>query len=125
MVNLEALSKRAETSEDGEAFLPIARRPGGRVGVGARAGPGRSPDFFVEVVLDLFPDRPRVSPSRMETGSAILEWLRLRGYSLACDDAGVITCERSVDPIALPRELGEVGGVLDWTPKRGGSRLRA
>ena len=117
MADLESLARRARTSGDGEALLPIAKGPGLRVAVGARAGKGPDPDFFVEVVLDPFPERPDVNPERFGSQGAIVERLRRRGYSLNCDDAGILTCERTIGRSRIPREIREQPRMLEPRPK--------
>lgn len=119
MVDLGSLARRANASGDGEAYVAVARGPGYRLGVGARASRGREPTFFVEVVLDPFPDRPRLEPSRLRERAAIGERLRSRGYELRCDDAGVITGERSLDRTDPERELREVARLLTAEPRKG------
>lgn len=108
MVELAALARRAKASEDGEAFATVAKGTGFRLGIGARASVDGGTTFFVEVVLDPFPDRPRVEPTRVRDQAALGEQLRKRGYDLCCDDAGVITGERTLgeaDPRGEVREM--------------------
>lgn len=112
MVDLGSLARRAKASGDGEAYASVAKGPGYRLGVGARASRGREAAFFVEVVLDPFPDRPRLEPGRLREQATIGERLRSRGYDLCCDDAGVITCERALDRTDPEGELREVARLL-------------
>lgn len=112
MVDLKALAKRAQESEDGEAYAPIARMPGCRVGIGARVASRGDPDYFVEVVLDPFPDRPEVRPEQAAEQSALAERLRRRGYSLSCDDAGVLTCERTLGASEARKEITAVPRIV-------------
>lgn len=118
MVDVTSLARRARTSECGEAYVPIAKEAGYRLGVGARSSAGRDPDFFVEVVVDPFPDRPAVDPGRLENQAALLERLRRRGYLLSCDDAGVVTCERRIDRTSATGETREVTKLLTSPPPR-------
>ncbi len=118
MVNPESLSRRARTSPDGEAYVAITKAAGYRVGAGARAVSGRDPEFFVEVVLDPFPDRPAVDPGSLAAQGAVAERLRRRGYALTCDDAGILTCERTVTRSSLGKEVREVPLLLAGSPRR-------
>lgn len=123
MIRLDSLAEQARTSEDGEAYLAVAKEPGYRIGVGARASMERDPEFFVEVVLDPFPDRPEVNPGVLADRSALLERLRRRGYALSCDDAGVVTCERKLSRAASAGEAKAISGLL--RPPRKSSRRHA
>ncbi len=123
MVDLTSLTRRARSSEDGEAYTPIARAAGYRLGAGARVVPGGAPEFFVEVVLDPFPHRPAVDPEDVAARSVLAERLRRRGYSLNCDDAGVITCERTMRRASVAKELQEAPRLLKRSP-RGKVRAR-
>jgi hypothetical protein len=116
MTDPKSLLDRARNSDDGEAYASIAKGAGFRIGVGGRTARGRDPSLFVEVVLDPFPERPRVNPGRLADQSEIVAWLEARGYLVACDDDGTITCERTVDANraaeevqAVKRLLGSVG----------------
>lgn len=108
MVDLKSLVRQARESGDGEAYAPIAKSTGCRVGVGARAARGRRPVFFVEVVLDPFPERPAVRPERAAEQGTLAERLRRRGYSIRCDDAGVLSCERTLRGPAVRKEVEEI-----------------
>lgn len=124
MIDLVALSKRAESSGDHEAYVAVARNTGYRIGVGARKAADLGPRFFVEVVLDPFPSRPKVDLDELVMESAMVRRLHLRGYTLACDDAGVITCERTFDRRAVLREVREVQGILDASREKTRARRR-
>ncbi len=112
MVDVASLARRARKSGDGEAYQAIERGDGSRLGVGARASRGSEPQFFVEVILDPFPERPLVDPAQMASRAALLERLKGRGYALSCDDAGVVTCERVVRGAASRAEATEVSKLL-------------
>ncbi len=118
MVDLESLARRARSSADGEAYLAVAKDRGYRIGAGARAAAVGDFRFFVEVILDPFPDRPDVDPDRLEEQAALLEALKRRGYALVCDDAGVITCERTMGREAASREIHELPGFLLAKPQK-------
>ncbi len=118
MVDLKSLARRAKSSTDGEAYVAVAKARGYRIGAGARAVPGDEPRFFVEVVLDPFPDRPDVDPERLVERAVLLQTLQRRGYALACDDAGVVTCERTLDRAAASREIRELPELLLSAPRK-------
>lgn len=95
--------ERAHRSEEREAFLTVGRRPGLRIGAGARA-----PDiFFVEVLVDLFPDG-RVDLRRIETAVTQLRWLEGRGFCLSCRDDHVVCAEKSVNETEVEREAAAI-----------------
>ncbi len=107
-MDLESLLERSRSSEDGEAYAPVAKGVGFRIGVGARRGSGGEPLVFVEVVLNPFPDRPRVRSEQLRSDGARVSWLVSRGYTVACDTDGTITCERNVAPGRAEREAEAV-----------------
>ncbi len=113
MVDLASLARRARASEDGESYLAIAKEPGFRIGMGARTSRRHDPDFFVEVVLNPFPDRPGVDPGHLEAQARLLKQLRDRGYALSCDDGGVVTCERVMARTAASEETAEISTLLN------------
>ena len=123
MMDLDSLSRRARRSGDGEAYVALARDVGSRYGVGARYASDGKREFFIEVVLDPFPHRPEVDPSDLAGQSARAARLRRRGYSLCCDDAGFITCERTVDRDSVQTELRAVRRLT--RPALNGRRPRA
>lgn len=125
MPDLASLALHARTSEGGEAYLPIAKGPGYRLGIGARVGHGRPPNFFVEVVLDLVPHRPDVDPGRLAERAALLERFRDRGYSLSCDDAGVVTCEQAATRNSSAREIRAASALLARRSRKPRSRPRS
>lgn len=102
---LKALLDRARSSGDGEAYAPVAKGSGFRIGMGVRLGSSRDPTLFVEVVLNPFPDRPRVDPGRMRRQSEQVAVLEARGYVLGCDADGTVTCERILARSRIPQEL--------------------
>ncbi len=103
----KALLRNARESEDGEAYEAVARGRGFRVGVGARRAA-----VFVEIILDPFPERPRVTPQRLAAQAALVKRLQARGYAVACDADSTITCERPVAPGRLASEIRTVTGFL-------------
>ncbi len=125
MAGTASLAERARKSGDGEAYDAIAKEGAYRLGLGARISHGSEPDFFVEVVLDPFPDRPLVDPARLEAQASLLERLQRRGYTLSCDDAGVVTCERTLRRGEPRREAAEVSELLPSHRTRDGRRARS
>lgn len=127
MVDSKSLLKRARRSAGGEAYASIAKAPGFRVGVGARMVRGRDPSVFVEIVLDPFPERPRVNPGCLANEGEIIAQLEARGYAIACDEDNTVTCERPVDREGATREVREVLRMLESPrgsspPRRAASR---
>lgn len=112
IVDLASLARRARTSGHGEAYTVLAKGPGYRLGVGARVSGGREPTFFVEVVLDPFPDRPRIDPSRLRAQALLGERLRTQGYDVSCDDSGMMTYEGALEATDPERALDEVEALL-------------
>ncbi len=83
--------EKATCSEEMEAFQTMGRRPGLRIGAGARA----PETYFVEVLIDLFPDG-RVDLIRIEEALVQLRWLEARGYRLSCRDDRAVCGERAI-----------------------------
>lgn len=107
-MDLKGLLGRARASEDGEAYAPVVKRTGFRIGMGARRGSDGELLLFVEVVINPFPDRPRVRPEQLRSDGDHVSWLENRGYRVACDADGTITCERNVAPGRAEREIEAV-----------------
>ncbi len=118
MVDPRDLLRRASASDDGEAYVTVARGAGVRLGAGARATPSRAPGVFVEVILDPFPDRPRVTSGRLIQQAQVLDRLNERGYVVSCDPDGTIACECRVPPERLDEELRIVRRILSLHPAR-------
>ena len=72
----------------------------------------------MEVVLDPFPDRPRVSGERLQGQGRHVAWLEDRGYKVTCDADGTLTAERILDEDRLDDELRSLRGRF------GGSNLK-
>lgn len=113
LVSTKALLRRARESEGGEAYTSVAKGPGFRIGAGARVQPNRGSTVFVEVLLDPFPDRPRVVPGHLAQGGVVIEQLEARGYVVACDDDGTIACERTVAPQAVAGEIRALRRLIE------------
>lgn len=118
MEDLKSLLKRARRSGGGEAYASIARGAGVRVGLGVRTVRGRSPSVFVEVVLEPFPERPRVNPDRLARQTELITLLSARGYAITCHDGGTIACERTVVQEQARREVREIVRILETPPSR-------
>ncbi len=116
MTDLASLARRARASDDGEAFTAVAKGSGYRLGLGARAAGNGGLVFYVEIVLDPFPDRPRLEPGRVRRQAAVCERLQSRGYELSCDDSGCITCERTLYEVDPQKELRDVANLLAEDP---------
>lgn len=112
MVDLRSLVEQTRRSPDGEGYLPLAKGPGYRTGVGARLTAGGEAVLFIEAVLDLFPNRPRVDAGRLADRAELLVRLRERGYAITTDDDSTILCEREVAPRSVGREARELERLL-------------
>ena len=88
-----ALSKRAQSSVEKEAYIQWERTSTYRIGVGAKANPPTLPSFFVEVIISLSTDNRQVDLQRLENTLACLKSLKARGYTLTYEDGGFISCE--------------------------------
>jgi hypothetical protein len=103
LIDTKALMGTAETSEEGEAFMTVLRSPGLRVGVGARV----PSVFFVEVLVDLFPD-DRVDLDEVERAVDGLRCLESLGYRLSCRDDHVVCGEKAVLEKEVENEVAAV-----------------
>jgi hypothetical protein len=79
--------------------------------VGARATP-KPAAVFVEVVLDPFPERPRVVAERLADQADVVKRLQARGYDVACDEDSTICCERPMTPGRVAEEIRSVKRLL-------------
>ena len=98
-IDIHFLQEEAKKSEDKEAFTVLARMPNCRVGVGARLEPPEQPIFFVEIIVSLCGSHHVVNLDFLEKNLAVLKQLRGRGYLLACEEDGTVSCE-----LAIPSE---------------------
>jgi hypothetical protein len=102
-IDVRGLMDRALRSEEREAFQTMARRPGLRIGAGARA----PHTYFVEVLVDLFPPGP-VDLDSIEKALGQLRWLEARGYRLSCRDGRAVCGERVLSPEEMENEVAVV-----------------
>lgn len=110
MTDARALAEEAKESGNGESYRILERTPVYRIAAGAR---GRSRlAFFVEVILDPFPHRPRVESSDLEEAAARARSLAARGYALTYQDDGSVSCEKSVESRELSREIVSVRALV-------------
>jgi hypothetical protein len=100
MIDMKGLMERAARSEEREAFQTMDRRPGLRIGAGARA----PSTFFVEVLIDPFPEG-LVDLDAMEKALGQLRWLEVRGYRLSCRDGRAVCGERVMPQEELVNEV--------------------
>jgi hypothetical protein len=95
-IDLEALSRKAQSSPRGESYARLESDEDLRVGVGARIKQQEA-RYFVEVVIPICRGE-KVNIPELEKKIALLKSLEKRGYALICEDDGSISCE-----IELPR----------------------
>ncbi len=110
MIRAKALAREARRSAGGEAYRLVVRTPALRIGVGARGGP--RPEFFVEVIVDPFPRRPRVDPDAVERALAGIRRLAARGYALTCSEDGSVLGERRAGARSLGGEVEAVRALV-------------
>jgi len=117
VVSTKEILRRAKESEDGEAYAAVARGPGFRIGVGARTAP-KPAAVFIEVILDPFPERPRVSAERLAHQAEVVTRLQTRGYVVECDEDSTITCERRMAPARVAGEIRDVQRLIEGKERR-------
>ncbi len=102
-IDTKGLMEKAVRSEVREAFQTMDRRPGLRIGAGARA-----PHlYFVEVLIDMFPGG-QVDLDNIQKALRVLLWLEERGYRLSCRDDRAVCGEKAVSEGALENEVAAV-----------------
>lgn len=111
-MDLKTLRNRASRSDNREAYEVVERTASGRIGVGVRLGGSRPPRYFVEIVLDPSPNRPRVTPGLLKRAGSLAGRLLERGYALRAEDDGCLTCEKAVDARGIPREVREMRELM-------------
>ncbi len=118
------LLREARESAGGEAYAAVAKDTGFRLGMGARTDPEDGAAVFIEIVLDPFPDRPRVHANRLAAQGQLIAQLEARGYAVCCDDDSTVTCERTVMPDDAEGEIRAVLSLTKSRANRPGSRAR-
>ncbi len=97
-IDLWSLQAEAERSDGHEAFKPLSGAPNCRVGVGSRLTTAKKPTFFVEVLVNLCREHQPLDLRSVENHVILLKQLRIRGYTLNCEEDGCISCELVVRP---------------------------
>jgi hypothetical protein len=95
-ININALLKQAEASEDKETYQNINKTSTCKLGVGARVG-APQPSFFIEIIVNLCPDCSEVDLTFLEQALNCLKELKANGYTLNCHDDNNISCEKPVN----------------------------
>jgi hypothetical protein len=120
-VDTKELMEKAARSEEKESFQTVARGPGLRLGAGARA----PRNYFVEVLVELFPDG-QVDLDQVEKVLGQLRWLEARDYRLSCRDDRAVCGERAVSEEEMENEVAAVrlytGAALEKDYSRERSR---
>jgi hypothetical protein len=103
-LNIQKMLKEAESSENQEVYFSIDKNRNCRIGVIARSTRSKSPRFFIEVIVCLFPNYGKVDLQSLKREIAFLEELHKRNYSLTCQDGNYISCEMEVSINNLAEE---------------------
>jgi hypothetical protein len=113
-INTKTLLKTAESSEDNEAYQPIAKTEQCRVGIGARLPlPAQTPTFFVEIVVNMCPACTKADLNFLERALNVLKALEQKGYMLTCQDGNSILCEKTATEQNLQGELEEAKSIVE------------
>lgn len=102
-IDAERLKREARIAEHGEAYQPMGRRDGIRIGVGARFTPPDETDYFIEVVVPVSTGQG-VDLEEMEAKLNVLRRLQEEGFSLISQEDSSISCELQTQGEDLVRD---------------------
>jgi len=111
--DVQALEEDAKQSKCGEFYRTLMKRDSCRVGVGARQDTQGKLSFFLEVLISLCSDSPRVDLHRLEKMLPFLKELEARGYTLNCEDDGCLSCEATVARKDMTNEYSAVLSAME------------
>jgi hypothetical protein len=112
-IDIHFLQEEAKKSEDKEAFTVLTRMPNYRVGVGARMESPEQTIFFVEIIVSLCASDHVVNLDFLKKNLAILRQLKERGYVLACEEDGTVSCELAVPLENLTVEYEATTSIIE------------
>jgi hypothetical protein len=112
--DVQALEEDTRKSKRGESYRILMRGDNCRVGVGARLETQGRLSFFLEILIFLCSNSPRVDLRQLEKMLTLLKVLEARGYTLSCEDDGCLSCEATV---AQQNVTDECSAVLSAVEK--------
>jgi len=112
LVDARALLEEARDSGHGESYRITDRGQCFRIGVGVRLKANKV-SFFIDALVNLCPDSPEVELSILERKLEILRGLKLRGYSLSCQDSGSVLCELDVPEKEIAPERESIKAICE------------
>jgi hypothetical protein len=95
-IDVKDLLKEAEKSEYNEFYKLVERNENYRIGVGIELAPSGQPLFFIETVVRLCADIPKLDLNFLERTLLFLKELNKRGYSVFCEDDSSVTCQKLI-----------------------------
>jgi len=111
LVDAKALLDEARDSGHGESYRITDRGQCFRIGVGVRLAPEKA-SFFIDALVNLCPDSPEVDLSLLERKLKLLRELKLKGYSLSCQDRGSVLCELDVSEKEIVPERESIKDIV-------------
>jgi hypothetical protein len=87
--------------------------PNYRVGVGARMESPEQTTYFVEIIVSLCASDHVVNLDFLKKNLAILRQLKERGYVLACEEDGTVSCELAVPLENLTVEYEATTSIIE------------
>lgn len=113
LLNPETLVEEAEASGHREACKILERNPSYRIGVGVRIEASGNHSFFIEILVYLYPASGSLDLKTLGKCVALLKELDERGYFLACQDGGCVSCEKTVPAEKLAEEYAAVKSLTE------------
>ena len=111
-LGVDALISQARSSEDGEAYLLIARRGHYWIGLVVTAAPSRPPAFRIEVLLRLIGQDALLGIADLERTKATVDKLADAGYTMGHLDNGWLIFVRDLIDDDLDRECLAISEVM-------------
>ena len=116
-ITAEALLRMAKKAESHESFTVVRGGRSYRIGVGVREQHSGRYAFFIEAIVSLTPQSPKVDLQQLESKLRILKRLTTMGYALEYQDDFSIVCEAEFSGDDIASKCESLEAVLVTMPR--------